>query len=87
MSITRLPPPFRHLGQKYAFVVVAVIFFSLLVSAGLRSTPSVLIVPLEQAFGWSRSTISWRRRSVFSCMAWRARSPPPPWSTSACAAC
>lgn len=58
MSITRLPPPFRHLGQKYAFVVVAVIFFSLLVSAGLRSTPSVLIVPLEQAFGWSRSTIS-----------------------------
>lgn len=58
MSITRLPPPFRHLGQTYAFVVVAVIFFSLLVSAGLRSTPSVLIVPLEQAFGWSRSTIS-----------------------------
>ncbi|MFJ1151322.1 MFS transporter [Bordetella bronchiseptica] len=58
MSITRLPPPFRHLGQKYAFVVVAMIFFSLLVSAGLRSTPSVLIVPLEQAFGWSRSTIS-----------------------------
>lgn len=58
MSITRLPPPFRHLGQKYAFVVVAVIFFSLLVSAGLRSTPSVLIVPLEQAFGWSHSTIS-----------------------------
>ncbi|KCV63692.1 transporter, major facilitator family protein [Bordetella bronchiseptica 99-R-0433] len=39
-------------------MVVAVIFFSLLVSAGLRSTPSVLIVPLEQAFGWSRSTIS-----------------------------
>lgn len=58
MSIARLPSPLRHLGQKYAFVVVAVIFFSLLVSAGLRSTPSVLIVPLEQAFGWSRSTIS-----------------------------
>ncbi|ARP77220.1 MFS transporter [Bordetella genomosp. 6] len=58
MSITRLPSPLRRLGQKYAFVVVAVIFFSLLVSAGLRSTPSVLIVPLEQAFGWSRSTIS-----------------------------
>ncbi|OZI78228.1 MFS transporter [Bordetella bronchiseptica] len=58
MSIARLPSPLRRLGQKYAFVVVAVIFFSLLVSAGLRSTPSVLIVPLEQAFGWSRSTIS-----------------------------
>ncbi|MCY1221968.1 phosphoglycerate transporter family protein [compost metagenome] len=50
--------PFRRAGQKYAFVVVAVIFLSLLVSAGLRSSPSVLLVPLEEAFGWSRSTIS-----------------------------
>ncbi|MDF8364476.1 MFS transporter, partial [Achromobacter anxifer] len=39
-------------------VVVAVIFLSLLVSAGLRSSPSVLLVPLEETFGWSRSTIS-----------------------------
>ncbi|WP_144635231.1 MFS transporter [Bordetella genomosp. 13] len=45
-------------GQRYAFVVVAVIFFCLLVSAGLRSTPSVLLVPLEESFGWSRSSIS-----------------------------
>ena len=50
--------PFRRAGQKYAFVVVAVIFLSLLVSAGLRSSPSVLLVPLEETFGWSRSTIS-----------------------------
>jgi len=50
--------PFRRAGQKYAFVVVAVVFLSLLVSAGLRSSPSVLLVPLEEAFGWSRSTIS-----------------------------
>ncbi len=50
--------PFRRVGQKYAFVVVAVIFLSLLVSAGLRSSPGVLLVPLEEAFGWSRSTIS-----------------------------
>src|SRR5262249_50755024 len=48
----------RPFGQNYAFVVVAVIFLSLLTSAGLRSTPSVLILPLEQAFGWSRGTIS-----------------------------
>src|SRR6266571_9298591 len=27
-------------------------------SAGFRSTPGVLIVPLEQEFGWSRATIS-----------------------------
>ncbi|QKH38072.1 MFS transporter [Achromobacter pestifer] len=58
MSIAHPPVPFRRAGQKYAFVVVAVIFLSLLVSAGLRSSPSVLLVPLEEAFGWSRSTIS-----------------------------
>ncbi|WP_129525998.1 MFS transporter [Achromobacter agilis] len=58
MSIAHPPMPFRRAGQKYAFVVVAVVFLSLLVSAGLRSSPSVLLVPLEEAFGWSRSTIS-----------------------------
>ncbi|MFD4840622.1 MFS transporter [Achromobacter sp. NPDC058515] len=58
MSIAQPPIPFRRAGQKYAFVVVAVIFLSLLVAAGLRSSPSVLLVPLEEAFGWSRSSIS-----------------------------
>ncbi|OXC90466.1 MFS transporter, partial [Achromobacter sp. KAs 3-5] len=38
--------------------MVAVIFLSLLVAAGLRSSPSVLLVPLEETFGWSRSSIS-----------------------------
>jgi predicted MFS family arabinose efflux permease len=46
----------RPFGQKYAFVVVGVIFLALLVSAGLRSTPGVLILPLEHAFGWGRTT-------------------------------
>jgi MFS family permease len=50
-----LPRPF---GQRYAFVVVGVVFLSLLASAGLRATPGVLIVPLEEAFGWSRAMIS-----------------------------
>ena len=58
MSIPHPPFPFRRAGQRYAFVVVAVIFLSLLVSAGLRSTPSVLLVLLEESFGWSRSSIS-----------------------------
>jgi len=48
----------RYLGQKYVFVIVAVVFFALLVSAGLRATPGVLILPLEAAFGWQRSQIS-----------------------------
>jgi len=30
----------------------------LIVAAGVRSVPSVLIVPLEHEFGWSRATIS-----------------------------
>jgi sugar phosphate permease len=48
----------RPFGQRYAFVVAGVIFFSLLVSAGMRSTPGVLILPLESAFGWDRETVS-----------------------------
>ena len=48
----------RRLGQNYAFVATAVVFLSLLVAAGLRATPGVLIVPLERAFGWSRDVIS-----------------------------
>ena len=31
---------------------------SSLAAAGVRSTPGVLIVPLETEFGWSRATIS-----------------------------
>lgn len=48
----------RSHGENYVFVVVAVVFLALLVSAGLRATPSVLILPLESAFGWHRSVIS-----------------------------
>lgn len=42
----------------YAWVVVGVVFLVLLCSAGIRATPSVMILPLEQEFGWNRSTIS-----------------------------
>ena len=42
----------------YAWIVAAVTFAVLLTAAGVRSTPAVLMVPLEQEFGWSRSTIS-----------------------------
>ncbi len=41
-----------------AWLVLAATFLVLLAGAGIRATPSVLIVPLEQEFGWSRSTIS-----------------------------
>lgn len=42
----------------YAWIVVAVVFVTMLVGAGTRSAPSILIVPLEKEFGWSRATIS-----------------------------
>jgi MFS family permease len=40
------------------WIAVAVTFVTLMATAGFRSAPSVLIVPLEDAFGWSRSDIS-----------------------------
>jgi MFS family permease len=42
----------------YAWVVLAATFVVLLAAAGVRSTPSILIIPLEQEFHWSRATIS-----------------------------
>jgi MFS family permease len=45
-------------GVHYAWLVIALVFVTLLAAAAVRSAPSVLIVPLEQAFGWSPATIS-----------------------------
>jgi MFS family permease len=48
-------------GQKKihpGWIAVTVTFFTLMATSGFRSAPSVLIVPLEEAFGWSRSDIS-----------------------------
>ncbi|MER8463375.1 MFS transporter [Mesorhizobium sp. M1396] len=48
----------RPFGQRYAFVVVGIIFLCLLVAAGLRSAPAVMMLPLENSFGWRRDVIS-----------------------------
>lgn len=42
----------------YGWIVAGLAFVVLFCSAGVRSAPGVLIVPLEHAFGWDRSTIS-----------------------------
>src|SRR6516162_11059204 len=42
----------------YAWIIVAVTFVAVIVTAGVRATPGVLIVPLEAEFHWSRATIS-----------------------------
>lgn len=41
-----------------AWIAALVTFLTLVASAGYRSAPSILIVPLESAFGWNRSQIS-----------------------------
>jgi len=41
-----------------AWIAAIVTFFTLVATAGFRSAPSVLIVPLEDAFGWRRDQIS-----------------------------
>jgi MFS family permease len=41
----------------YAWIVAAASFVTLLGAAGFRSTPSVLIDPLRDEFGWSRATV------------------------------
>jgi MFS family permease len=45
-------------GFHYAWVIAALTFLVLITSAGVRSTPGLLMVPLETEFGWSRSLIS-----------------------------
>lgn len=47
-----------HSLRHRAILVAAVTFFSLLVAAGVRSAPGVMLVPLQMHFGWDRATIS-----------------------------
>ena len=42
----------------YGWIVVGVTCLVLLTGAGVRSTPGILMVPLENEFHWSRATIA-----------------------------
>ena len=44
-------------GVHYGWIVVAVTFPTLLITAGLRAAPGVLVLPWEQTFGWSRAAL------------------------------
>ncbi|KVD70156.1 MFS transporter [Burkholderia sp. ABCPW 14] len=50
----------KRIGGRfhYGWLAAAVVFLILLAAAGTRATPSVLMVPLEHEFGWSRAAIS-----------------------------
>lgn len=54
MTSPPAPPPRLH----YAWIVAAATFTVLLITAGVRATPGVFMVPLESEFGWSRTVIS-----------------------------
>ncbi|HWP23133.1 MAG TPA: MFS transporter [Candidatus Binatia bacterium] len=56
-ELTGKRPPLS-LPFYYGWFVVALCFTTTLISAGVRSSPSVLIHPLEEEFGWSRALIA-----------------------------
>ena len=58
MTAPALQPPSRSSSFHYAWVVVGITFLILLVSAGVRAVPAVLMLPLEHEFGWLRTTTS-----------------------------
>ncbi|WP_232493237.1 MFS transporter [Novosphingobium kaempferiae] len=53
-----LPMPTARRRYHPAMLVVGLTFLALLFSAGLRSAPGVMMLPLELHFGWDRATIS-----------------------------
>jgi MFS family permease len=54
--MTALPVALRRIHP--AWLVAAVAFVALLGAAGFRAAPGVLMVPLQDEFGWSRGTLS-----------------------------
>jgi MFS family permease len=54
--VLKRPP--LSLPFYYGWFVLSICFLTLLTSAGVRSSPSVLIHPLEAEFGWSRTLIA-----------------------------
>jgi predicted MFS family arabinose efflux permease len=54
-----MPKPPLRLGKlHYAWIVAAATFFVLIVTAGIRATPGVLIQPIGRDMGWSDQTVS-----------------------------
>jgi MFS family permease len=55
-TILQAPGPRRRLHP--AWIVAAVAFLALVGAAGFRAAPGVLMVPLQQEFGWSTTVLS-----------------------------
>ena len=50
-----------------AWSVALVAFVALIGAAGFRAAPGVLMVPLQQEFGWPRTLLSVRWASTWCC--------------------
>lgn len=48
----------KSTGWHYAWVILGVTFITLLTASGVRNIPGVIIAPLENEFGWDRTSIS-----------------------------
>lgn len=55
---TGLPAAMARRGWHYGWVVAAVTFLTMLVTAGAVGAPGVLIGPLQREFGWATADIS-----------------------------
>ncbi|MGY4309436.1 MFS family permease [Bradyrhizobium sp. USDA 4369] len=58
MISNQLAAALERRNIHYGWVMVAVTFFTALVTAGTVGAPGVFIVPLQQEFGWSTAEIS-----------------------------
>jgi MFS family permease len=56
VNATARPP--STFGPQYAYTAAAVAFVLMIAAAGVRSAPTMFILPLEHEFGWSAATIS-----------------------------
>ncbi|MFO1067746.1 MAG: MFS transporter [Geminicoccaceae bacterium] len=58
MLSTRLAGALGSRGLHYGWVVVATTFLTMLATAGALGAPGVMLVPLQQEFGWQNADIS-----------------------------
>jgi len=50
--------PRKAPGERYAWLIAGLAFLVLLTAAGIRSTPGVLMRPIQSELGWSAATVS-----------------------------
>src|SRR5258708_39455388 len=57
-EVTAIPSGFPARRLHYGWTIAGVTFVVVLLPAGVRAAPGILIVPYEEEFHWSRAPIS-----------------------------